>query len=218
MHGSLCVADEQSQGRGRADKHWFGDKTGSLMFSLGWAPSVPVGAELSLLVGVALVDALFKLGYSGLGLKWPNDVLVGAKKLAGILVESRHTGAQAEYVIGVGLNLSLSLDQLSRIPTPSVSLAQLSETKISKQTMLVALLTELANRLDQRVREGFAPIRRDWITYHAQKGARVNYQAAGQTHTATIRGIDQHGALLLDQAGEQRRIVAGEIHTVRNAA
>lgn len=105
--GALVVADTQSAGRGRWGRSWFGSADGSLMFSLVLRPPAAALDLLTTTVGVATVEAVRELGVADAGLKWPNDVVVGGRKLAGILVESQSSGTDVIAIAGVGLNLDL---------------------------------------------------------------------------------------------------------------
>ncbi|MDH5388817.1 MAG: biotin--[acetyl-CoA-carboxylase] ligase [Gammaproteobacteria bacterium] len=114
-----CFAEEQTQGRGRRGKVWFSPAGGSIYLSLAWKFDLPVNALgcLPLAMGVAVARVLKDLGLQQVGLKWPNDVLLDDKKIAGILIEtSQITAKSTTAIIGVGLNFKLS-DELADVPT-----------------------------------------------------------------------------------------------------
>ncbi|MGY8862292.1 MAG: biotin--[acetyl-CoA-carboxylase] ligase, partial [Pseudomonadales bacterium] len=126
IHAEVILAEVQTSGRGRLGRHWQSPFGQNIALSLGW--SFVGGAAalegLSLVVGVALAQALGDLGVHQVQLKWPNDVLVGGKKLAGILLEMRGDATgPCNVVIGIGLNVHLTHDDA--IDQPWVSLAQL---------------------------------------------------------------------------------------------
>lgn len=107
---ALIAAEYQSQGRGRRGRTWISPYGSNLCFSMGWRFSAGVSAleGLSLSVGLALRNALVRLGGQGINLKWPNDLLVAGRKLGGILIEVRGDAAgECEAVIGAGLNVAL---------------------------------------------------------------------------------------------------------------
>lgn len=215
VHGRVCITDYQTLGKGRRGRQWISSAGGNLLFSLGWTPKKPQGSEVGLVVGVAIADVLSQMGLDNVTLKWPNDVLVKGEKLVGILLESRVRGKQVELVIGVGLNVKIDPAELGDIETPWVDLARLGKTDIHRQTLLVKLLSAISMRLEQFEIEGFAPIRADWLAYHAMDGIMVSYELAGQIKTGTIMSLDLDGGLLLESNGETVKVSSGEIHTLR---
>ena len=114
-----CFAEEQTQGRGRRGKVWLSPAGGSIYMSLAWKFELPVNdlGCLSLAMGVAVARVLKNLGLQQVGLKWPNDVLVDDRKIAGILIETSQIKAKSTTaIIGIGLNFKLS-DELVGVPT-----------------------------------------------------------------------------------------------------
>lgn len=218
VHGRVCITDYQTQGKGRMGKKWHSTQGGNLMFSLGWRPAGPLHSEISLLAGVALADALSKAGVRLLGLKWPNDLLQGERKLAGILVESRVCGSQIEVVVGVGLNIEHQASDLKAVDRPWTDLAQLGMKNVDRQQILLAVLTELGIRLHQLEVQGFEPIRRDWLKYHVYQDTLMSFQHQGRTRTGRVLGLDESGALLF-RVGEQIIAVnSGEVSCLRGAS
>jgi BirA family biotin operon repressor/biotin-[acetyl-CoA-carboxylase] ligase len=212
--GSVVVADHQAAGRGRRGRTWLSTADDSLTFSLLWRFPGPLArlGGLSLAVGVALARALEGLGARGVGLKWPNDVLVdgaaGHAKLAGVLVElvSDRRGCQA--VIGIGLNLR----------RPPVALPQpvagLDETGVDadRHQVLAAILGELAAVLDLFAAAGFAALQPEWQRRHAWQARPVQILGeGGATVTGSCLGADTDGALLLATATGVERIYSGDV-------
>lgn len=218
LHGRVCVADHQTQGRGRQGKQWLSKTGNSLMFSLGYTPKNRLGAQLSLVVGLAIADVLRDLGVAELGLKWPNDVLVNHKKVAGILIESRYVGKQAECVIGVGLNIDFTPAQLAEISRPCISLAQLDIKQISKQSLLIQIIRSICKRLAQFQKKGFASIRLDWLAYHVYINRQVHYEQDGETRLGRIVDLGKKGELMLEHDGKIHQVTSGEINTIRGVS
>ena len=214
-HGKVCIADFQTQGRGRRGKQWHSPAGQSIMFSLGWAPTVAIQGEISLVVGVALADVLADLGVEGLELKWPNDVQVAGAKLAGILIESRIKGQRVEVVMGIGLNVDHDKAGLDKIETDWTDIKSLGLKAISREALLVLILTGIAQRLAQFEQHGFAQIRKDWLAYHADQGREVSFSHKGQQRTGIISGLDARGALLIECDGENIAVNSGEVHSIR---
>ena len=185
------------------------------MFSLGWKPSGRVSSEVALLVGLALADALGKSGIEGLGLKWPNDVLLHGRKVAGILVESRSLGGESEIIMGMGLNIAHREQDLGGVDRPWTDLAQQGSGEVNRQELLLTVLGELGARLAQLEAQGFEPIRRDWIAYHVFEGEWMTYQYQGKVQAGRVRGLSEEGALLLETGGEVVAVSSGEVSSLR---
>ena len=215
LHGRVCLCDYQTQGKGRCGKQWFSSADTNLMFSLGWEPYGPLSSEISLLVGVALADALVQAGVQGVALKWPNDVLVEGRKLAGILIESRVRGERVEMVFGIGLNVRHQAGDLQAVEQPWTDLAALGLAGMDRQQCLIDILSGLARRLAQMQREGFAPIREDWLAYHGCQGMEMTYQQQGQRRVGRVVGLDHAGALLLETDGQRVAVNSGEVNDLR---
>ena len=217
VHGRVCLCDFQTRGKGRRGKQWFSSAGANLMFSLGWAPLLPLSSEISLLVGVALADALKNLGVEGVGLKWPNDIVVNECKLAGVLIESRIRGENVELVMGIGVNVRHQAADLSQVERSWTDLAKLGFENIDRQRVLMAVLTGLARRIEQFQELGFEPVRQDWLAYHAYQGVKMSYQHQSETRTGTVIGLDAMGALVLESDGMRVTVNSGEVNSLRAA-
>ena len=213
--GTVIVADQQSAGRGRRGRIWLSSPQDSLTFSLFWRlPAGQTPAGLSLAVGVALAKALEQLGVRGVRLKWPNDVLLldeagGFAKLAGILVELSSDRRGLQVFIGIGLNFRPPAEALAQ---PVAGLAQGVREAPERHAVLAGLLVALADALDCFAATGFAGLREDWLVRHAWQDCPVCL-ADGDVKTVggICRGVDEDGALLLEVAGELRRVLAGDV-------
>ncbi len=215
LHGRLCICDYQTRGKGRLGKQWFSSAGANLMFSLGWVPKAGLSSEVSLVVGVALADALKQLGVADVALKWPNDVQSAGRKLAGVLLESRVSNGRMELVIGVGLNVRHQLDDMDAVEQPWIDLMQLGLGDINRQQLLIRILTILAQRLAQLEALGFASIREDWLAYHAYQGEIMSYQYQGQDRIGKLLGLDDRGALMFESEGKRVTVSSGEVSCVR---
>lgn len=218
VHGHLCVTDFQSRGKGRRGKQWQAAPGSSLMFSLGWQPEGPLRAEISLVVGVALADALRAMGVSGLGLKWPNDLLADGRKLAGVLVESRTLEQRSEVVIGVGLNLHHHQAEMRQVERSWTDLSRLGFKALDRQSLLVDILARLGQRLQQFERTGFAAARADWLDYHAFQDCEISFRHREQRRVGTVVGVDEQGALLIRTDGRVVPVYSGEVSLLQELA
>lgn len=213
--GTVIVADHQAAGRGRRGRQWLSAPERSLTFSVLWRfpGSMARLGGLSLAVGVALVRAVEGLGAQGIGLKWPNDLLLasaeGQAKVAGVLVELATDRRGCQAVLGIGLNLARPAGEL---PQPTAGLDQAGLAGIDRHLLLAAILRELANVLDRFAAEGFAALRPDWQSRHVWQGQVVRILGEGEPPlVGTCLGVDDEGALLLETAAGPQRIYSGDV-------
>lgn len=215
--GSVVVAETQIAGRGRRGRVWLSAPGDSLTFSLLWrfAPGI-LPAGLSLAVGLAVVRGLQKLGAGAAApvrLKWPNDVLIDGRKLAGILIELL-PGAPHVAVIGIGLNLRLPATLPDELRQTSAMLGG----DVDPNRLLAAILVELLAVLEAYAAEGFVALRDAWRAHHAFENQAVRLLADfAPPRDGICRGVDADGALLFECDGRVERILSGEV-SLRGAA
>lgn len=218
---SVVAADEQSAGRGRSGREWV-SPAGNLFLSVLLRPSFPPGVAtlIPLACGTAVAEAVEEWGVRA-ALKWPNDVLVGERKLAGVLVEATSQASALEFVVvGIGVNVGLE---------PRILGSPLAENTAS-------LLSETGSRVDP-LRVGAAVLGRLAVWYHALRdgrstevtdawrarsvpwwGRQVEVLSAGGLLRGRAEGIDAAGALLLtSDDGARLRILSGEVREARLA-
>ena len=211
----LLAAETQSAGRGRAGRNWHSAPGATLTFSLAWRFERPLQSLLGLplAVGVALAEALAALDVH-VALKWPNDVLKGGKKLAGILIESAPAKDAPQpagwAVIGIGLNLAVP-DHLETTIGHAVADAPWL-ARMDRSQLLAALLNALAEVLTQFEAGGFKAFMPHWKRLHAHGGQMVRVRDHGQLlQEGRAAGADASGCLLLDTAAGRIAIVAGDV-------
>lgn len=216
--GGLWIwAARQNAGKGRAGRDWASPR-GNLYASLLMRPRVPmaVALQLSLLAGVAAYDAVASLA-SGAGkqldlrLKWPNDILLGAAKLGGILLESTVSDAPESLaiVIGTGINLTESPIDLAR---PATSLAHAGVDVTTEQAFAALTWTTAEWLARWRDGEAFESIRAAWLDRAQPVGGAISVKLGDDLVSGTFLGIDEGGALRLSLAnGVERRITAGDV-------
>lgn len=211
--GSVLVAERQTAGRGRRGRSWLSAPGASLTFSLLWR--FPHGTSLdglSLAVGVALTRGLESFGIRGVALKWPNDVLLNGRKLAGVLIELAPGMRPEAAVIGIGLNLRRPHDMPEEISATAAALHDVGIELPSPNVLLAQLLRALHEQLADFTRHGFGGARTAWLAHHAYADQTVSLLADFAAPLEGIcRGVDDDGALLLETAGGLRRIVSGDV-------
>lgn len=208
-HGLVLAAERQTAGRGRLGRRWQMRLGAGLTFSLLWRFERGLSglAGLSLAVGVAMVRALREFG-APVSLKWPNDVLLGGQKLAGILIElSGDALGPATVVIGMGLNVAPP----GEVDQPVANLAD-AGINVGRNALMAALLNQLALVLSQFDREGFIAFRDEWLDLasYLQQPVRLTF-SHGEPVEGVAVGVDETGALLVQTPGGVRVFHVGEV-------
>ena len=223
--GAALVAEIQTDGRGRRGRVWHSAFGASLTFSLLWRfqrGAAQLGG-LSLVVGLAVLRALhqFGIGKDSVQLKWPNDVVVAERKLAGVLIESQGDmlGPTA-VVIGIGINMDLPVHVIARIDQPATDVQRLAGETVSRNRLLAEVLRQLVVLLDAFEADGFTPFKDEWTRAHALhlKPVRV-ISADGGSVDAMVKGVADDGALVIQHDGRERLLASGEVslRTLRSA-
>jgi len=210
----LCAAEIQTAGKGRQGRRWVSGLGQSLVLSVSWRFDTPAGglSGLSLAVGVALVDALAAGGFDGVMLKWPNDLVVDDRKLAGILVEVSRPGSNsAACVTGVGFNLDLAPVDSSRIDQPWTDFAREFGRVPARSTLAARVANALLDACEQFRDHGLEPFAARWRERDALRGRPVRVLSAGRPIEGTAGGIDSDGALLVEHSAGVIRCESGEV-------
>ncbi|MBC8024447.1 MAG: biotin--[acetyl-CoA-carboxylase] ligase [Steroidobacteraceae bacterium] len=213
----VVLAEHQTGGRGRRGRGWIAPPGGAICLSLAWQyPDMPADlSALSLVVGICAVNALHEIGVPDAMLKWPNDLVSSRGKLGGILIEMRaEAGGPVHIVVGVGLNVML--DDAARAAVKATGntaddiLAQRAPVP-DRNVIVAALLARLVPALAGFPVHGFAPHVSDWHDNDALREREVRVENAGEITRGVARGIDAHGALLVETPAGVRRFVSGEV-------
>jgi BirA family biotin operon repressor/biotin-[acetyl-CoA-carboxylase] ligase len=211
--GTLVWARTQSAGRGRRGRHWVSEP-GNLYMSVLLRPDRPAAAsaQLGFAAALAVGEAALPLLPAGVDLeyKWPNDVLINGRKTSGILLESQASGmGRLDWlVVGIGVNLTSSPDNPDY---PVTSLAASGAATVTVETMLEAVARRFHFWYERWREDGFAPLRAAWLARARGMGEPIRVRLAGGESHGRFAGLDEEGALLLDEGTTQRRIAAGEV-------
>lgn len=212
--GSVCIAEYQANGRGRRGRQWVSPFGANLYMSMYWRLDAGMAAAmgLSLVVGVAIVEALENMGIQGVKLKWPNDLYFNDRKLAGILVEmSGQAGAAAHLVIGMGINLAMN-DRIAEIDQPWSSLTEVNNgAPVDRNELAIAFIQALTHALEKYEREGMPNFVVRWNSLDNFIGRNVKLIMGAHEISGIERGINEHGAVLLETENGLESYIGGEI-------
>ncbi|MCI4179786.1 bifunctional biotin--[acetyl-CoA-carboxylase] ligase/biotin operon repressor BirA, partial [Dickeya dianthicola] len=211
--GDACIAEYQHAGRGRRGRKWFSPFGSNLYLSLYWrleqGPAAAVG--VSLVIGIIMAEVLHHLGAEGVRVKWPNDLYLNDKKLAGILVElNGRTGDAAHLVIGAGINLRMNSSGSDVINQGWINL-QDAGIDMDRNMLAVRLITELRTALAIYEQQGLASFISRWNGLDNFYNRAVKLIVGNREIKGIDKGIDSQGALLLEQDGEIQSYIGGEI-------
>ncbi|MEW8627179.1 MAG: bifunctional biotin--[acetyl-CoA-carboxylase] ligase/biotin operon repressor BirA [Candidatus Thiodiazotropha sp.] len=212
--GTVCLAEQQSGGKGRHGRHWVSPFGRNLYYSMllrfDLAPAQVAG--LSLTSAIAVLRLLRQMNCHQAGLKWPNDVLWQGRKLAGLLLQvSGESSGPSQVVIGVGLNLGMG-QYGEAIDQPWADLSQIPQVKPYNRNELAARLTmHLRDVAEQYLQQGLAGFIDEWHEYDLYLGKQVVISSANNMHTGIHMGIDETGGIRIETEGEIRTFHAGEV-------
>lgn len=211
--GDACVAEYQQAGRGRRGRQWFSPFGSNLYLSMFWrleqGPAAAMG--LSLVIGIVMAEVLQELGAKDVRVKWPNDLYLRDRKLAGILVElTGKTGDAANLVIGAGINLAMRLPDASVVNQGWINLQE-AGINIDRNALTAMLVNKLRRTLLDFERDGLAPFLQRWAALDNFINRPVKLLIGDREVLGIARGIDQQGGLLLEQDGVTKSWVGGEI-------
>lgn len=209
--GTVVVAERQTAGRGRHGRVW-ASPAGNLFLSVLLRPKLaPVEAPpLAPAMGLAVALAIEEVAPVTAALKWPNDVKVGGRKVAGILTESVVSGHSLEaVVVGIGVNVGAELPpELSEIAT---TLSREAGRNVRKSEMEEALLAKIAEVYARFRRGGFEAVRAEWEERDALNGTEVTIDAGARQVRGTARGLGRDGSLRVEEGGKIVEISTGEV-------
>ena len=214
--GEVVIAESQEKGRGRLGRHWFSPPFLNLYLSVILRPKIPPhqASLITLMAAVATADAIQK--FSGLLplIKWPNDILLRDRKVAGLLNEIHSEMDRIHFVIlGIGVNLNMDRKMFPKeIRAVATSLKIEMGQTISRKAFLQSLLQELEKWYTIFMKEGSAFILKAWRDRAHIKGRRVKVTSFGETLVGMAIDVDSDGALILETTdGKRKRVVAGDI-------
>jgi BirA family transcriptional regulator, biotin operon repressor / biotin---[acetyl-CoA-carboxylase] ligase len=212
--GTVVLADSQTAGRGRLNRSWQSPPGSNLYFSVILRPTVAPAdaAQITLLAGVAVAEAVSTFSPAGVGIKWPNDVRIRGRKVCGILTEMRTEGGKAAVIVGIGLNVNIRKGDFDAGHSDTAtSLQEETGREHSREELFVLLCGRLEQWYEIFLGEGFAAIRAGWLLRSEMAGKTVRVLFRDEVQEGVVQGIDRDGALLISHSrGGLRRITAGD--------
>lgn len=216
LQSIVCMSEEQTAGKGTKGRVWRSELGASLIYSIAYRFSEDVLnlSALSLAIGVIAQQALDDCGFSGVQLKWPNDLLHNKKKLGGVLIEVRKTSDDLHLVCGIGMNVN-SLLNSEEINQPFTALDQLGNIKSVSRNEIAAKLTEgLLNLFSLYPKSGFKQWQEQWQNLHAYQDKKIRVKRNDDFTTGIARGVDEGGALLLETNLGLQTIISADVFSL----
>ena len=217
--GTVIIADTQQRGKGRLGREWLSPPGVNIYCSVILRPPIPpVSAyQLTFLSAVAVARAVEQTVSVQPRIKWPNDILLNGRKIAGLLNEMSAETEKVNFVIlGIGVNLNMSSEQFpDNLRHPASSLMIECGSEIERKVFLKTLLKELDTLYDGYLRHGDAPVREEWVRRCDMMGKAVSVSGPVSKTTGIVTGVDEHGALLVRLSdGRVEQILSGDVTLV----
>ncbi|VAW75253.1 Biotin--protein ligase [hydrothermal vent metagenome] len=211
---NVCLAEWQHTGRGRRGRRWVSPYGSNLYLSLACVldESILQSGGLSLAVAIAVHRTLRGLGIDGLRLKWPNDIFINGRKLAGILLDlSGEGGGNYQVIVGVGINLRMPDSIAGKIDQPWADLRKY-RLELQRNKLAGILLENLIQVIETFSRQGLSAFAEEWQRYDLTAGLPVDLHTGRQKNISGVaRGVDTNGALLIELDGKIQAYHAGEV-------
>ena len=211
--GTLVIAEEQTSGRGRMARRWHAPGGSSLLMSLVFYPALPPAQiqRLAMVCSLGVRTGISRITGLEVELKWPNDVMIGGRKVAGLLAEASVSENEVAYVVvGVGINVNLDPATLADVLMPPTSLAHELGRSVDRIDLLRNVLRETDRRY-VRLLAGWSP-RDEWASHPATLGRTVTLTQGDTEFSGVAEDVDENGMLLLrDDRGVLHRLPVGDV-------
>ncbi len=216
VEGTVVIAEAQKAGKGRLGRHWVSPPGVNLYASIVLRPSIAPrqAPQLTFLSAAAVARAIAEMTRLRPTVKWPNDVLLSGRKVAGLLNELDAETERIRYlVLGIGININMTADQFpADLRYPASSLALETGSTVSRRLLTCALLRQLDKLYALYLEQGFEPILQAWQDYFDLTGQQVEVSEQAGICRGRVLGLDGEGALLLRLADDSvKRILAGDV-------
>ncbi|MFD2045843.1 biotin--[acetyl-CoA-carboxylase] ligase [Ornithinibacillus salinisoli] len=215
-HGTVIIADEQTNGKGRMNRHWYSTRGKGIWLSIILRPTILpyLAPQLTLLTACVLADVINKETKTNSKIKWPNDILINGRKIAGILTEMQAEQDQIQYVvIGMGINVNHTENDLpGDIQEKATSLLLESKERVNLKNLIQQILVTFEQEYDAYIKDGFSKVKKKWESHSFKIGENVQITTLKNQWTATFSGIAEDGALLItNDNGEIEKLYSAQI-------
>ncbi|HWQ67715.1 MAG TPA: biotin--[acetyl-CoA-carboxylase] ligase [Methanospirillum sp.] len=214
MHGLVIIAEEQTGGVGRMGRAWV-SPSGGIWITIVLQPNIPIDHlfMLTLAGSVSVARVLRKMFDIGALIKWPNDIIIGDKKVAGILLELGAEGEKVKYcLLGMGIDANISVDTLNEsIRHMITSISNEVNHEVDRAALLAAILKEFETRYDMITQGEYDAVIREWKTFSSTIGRRVRINTLRTSFEGEAVDIDPSGALVVRRDnGKIEKVIAGD--------
>lgn len=221
LHGEVVIAEAQSAGKGRRGRSWASPPGLNLYLSAIWRPELPPqrAPELTLVASVALAQTLQEAGAQDAAIKWPNDLQIHGRKVAGILTELSAEPDRVHFVVlGLGVNLNARPGDFPEdVAGVATSLCEARGARVPRALFTAALLCRLEEWLERHAAEGFEPVRQAWKGLSCTLGHEVLVKTEREEFRAFAEDLDDGGALLVRRdGGALERVISGDVEQLRS--
>ncbi|WP_176447115.1 biotin--[acetyl-CoA-carboxylase] ligase [Lentibacillus sp. CBA3610] len=214
-HGTVIIADEQTEGKGRMERRWHSSKHKGIWMSIILRPSILPSAapQLTLLTATVLADVITEQTTAEAKIKWPNDLLIDGKKTAGILTEMQAEQDRIHYiVVGIGLNVNQTSDEFPGIINDrAASLKSATGEDQPIVPLIQQLLLKFERSYDTFMHHGFSKVQTKWESYGYRIGETIRIRTNHKVLEAAFTGVAEDGALLIETGEGSQKIYSGEI-------
>ena len=212
--GSIYVADNQTNGKGRRGRTWLSPSGEDIFFTILLRPDLPLNSVsmLTLVAASAVAEAVDKVTGQECQIKWPNDIMVNGRKLVGILTELSASMEKIDYIImGIGINTGMERADFPEAFREGATSFRAEGVHVSRKTLLAAVLSELEKEYAVAETEGFARVLDNWRNLSCTLGQNVRVVLGTNSYTGKAVDIDKDGCLLVDTGNEVNRVIAGDV-------
>jgi BirA family biotin operon repressor/biotin-[acetyl-CoA-carboxylase] ligase len=191
---NICLAEKQTAGKGRLGRAWHSPSGENIYFSYRWQSTKKINelSGLSAVVGLSIIAALESLGIKNLKIKWPNDIFLNQKKIAGVLIEA----VSDAIIIGIGINVNMKDDQ-NKIDQPWTSLLKETNQSYDRNKIIAQLIEKLFEQLNQFEKTGLNSFLNLWNQYDYLCDQEVQLIIGNKKTVGTAKGINELGQLLI---------------------
>jgi BirA family biotin operon repressor/biotin-[acetyl-CoA-carboxylase] ligase len=209
--GTTILADQQTAGRGRLGRQWVSPPGANLYFSVVLRPAAEHLRKLGMIWPMAICQAVGEVTGLSARVKWPNDVLVGPRKLAGVLIDSEFSGARVDYaIVGIGLNVNFDISAHEEIQDIATSISAELGREVAREELLATVLNRF-EELYEAARRG-QPVHLGWKAHLDILGRPIRVKYREGVEVGVAEDVEPDGTLVLRRRdGSHVRIEAGEV-------